>query len=303
MSQSRMPAIATTVVALVALVVGACGSSAKPSSSGSTTSTAGQSLFNQLPSAIQSSKEIKIGSDIEYAPIEFFKEGTQQTQGVDYDLAQALGQQLGVKMTFIDDTDFAGIIGALQSGRFDIIMSAMSDTAERRGKGVEFIDYFSAGSSILVQKGNPKGIKTLNDLCGQTVAVQKGTIQDTDILTPQEPKCRASGKAVSVLRFEKDTDALLQVKNGRAVANVEDFPVAAYNAQTSGGGSDFEAVPGQVGAVSPYGIAVPKASTQLRDALQAALKAIIANGSYDQILARWNVSAGALKTAALNGGS
>jgi polar amino acid transport system substrate-binding protein len=272
----------STLVLILTLVLAACGSSKKTT----TASSGGGTLLSKLPSAIQSSKEIKIGSDIEYAPIEFFKEGTQQTQGVDFDLAQAMGKKLGVKMTFIDDTDFAGIIGALQSGRFDIIMSAMNDNAERRGKGIDFIDYFNAGSSILVQKGNPKAIKGVDDLCGQTVAVQKGTTQDTDILTPQETKCRTAGKPVSVLRFEKDTDALQQVKNGRAVANLEDFPVAAYNAQTSGGGNDFAVVPGQVGVQGSYGIAVPKANTQLRDALQAALKAVIAD-----------------KTATLNSGS
>src|SRR5437660_4062351 len=198
----------STLVLILTLVLAGCGSSKKTT----TASSGGGTLLSKLPSAIQSSKEIKIGSDIEYAPIEFFKEGTQQTQGVDFDLAQAMGKKLGVKMTFIDDTDFAGIIGALQSGRFDIIMSAMNDNAERRGKGIDFIDYFNAGSSILVQKGNPKAIKGLDDLCGQTVAVQKGTTQDTDLVTPQETKCRTAGKPVNVLRFEKDTDALQQVK-------------------------------------------------------------------------------------------
>jgi polar amino acid transport system substrate-binding protein len=252
---------------------------------------------------VQSSKELKIGSDIEYAPIEFYKEGTTQVEGVDYDLAQALAAKLGVKVTFIDDTDFAGIIGALQAGRFDLIMSAMNDTADRRAKGADFIDYFTAGTSIIVQKGNPKGIKSAADFCGQTVAVQRGTVQDTDVVTPQEPKCKSAGKAMTVLRFEKDTDALEQVKNGRAVANLEDFPVAAYNAQTSGGGNDFTAV--DVPGISPgdYGIATLKKDTQLRNALQAALKAVIADGTYDQILQKWNVTAGALKTASINAGS
>jgi polar amino acid transport system substrate-binding protein len=92
------------------------------------------------------------------------------------------------------------------------------------------------------------------------------------------------------------------VKNGRAVADLEDFPVAAYNASTSGGGADFDVVPGQVGDVGSYGIAVPSTNKALRDSLQAALGAIIKDGTYDKILARWNVSAGALKTAPVNGG-
>jgi polar amino acid transport system substrate-binding protein len=281
----------------------ACSSSSKPASSNTTPTSAASDLFSKLPAAIQSSKEIKVGSDIEYPPIEFYKEGTTQTEGLDYDLAQAMGAKLGVKFKFINDTDFAGIIGAMQAGRFDIIMSAMNDTAERRAKGADFIDYFTAGTSIIVPKGNPKAIKTPDDFCGQTVAVQKGTVQDTDVVTPQIEKCNTAGKPLTVLRFEKDTDALQQVKNGRAVANLEDFPVAAYNAKNSGGGNDFDAV--NVPGIGPgnYGIAVLKANTQLRDALQAALKAVIADGTYDQILTKWNVTAGALKTAAINAGT
>lgn len=244
---------------------------------------------------------LRVGSDIEYAPIEFYKENGQDPQGLDIDLARALGAKLGMTVTFTNDTDFAGIIGALRAGRFDIVMSSMNDTAERRGKGVDFIDYFRAGSSILVQKGNPKQVKGLDDLCGAAVAVQKGTTQDTDILSAQETKCRSAGRVLTVLRFEKDIDALQQVKIGRAVANLEDFPVAAYNAATSGGGADFDVIPTQVGDVGVYGIAVPTDNSALRDRLRDALRALIDDGTYDRILTQWNVSAGALKTAAVNG--
>jgi len=287
----------------IATTLSACSSSSKPASSDTTpTSAASADLFSKLPAAIQASKKIRIGSDIEYPPIEFYKEGTTQVEGLDYDLAKAMAAKLGVKVTFVNDTDFAGIIGALQAGRFDIIMSAMNDTAERRAKGADFIDYFTAGTSIIVKKGNPKGITDLDSLCGNTVAVQKGTVQDTDLITPQIAKCPSTSK-LTVLRFEKDTDALQQVKNGRAVANLEDFPVAGYNAKTSGGGNDFDAV--NVPGIGPgnYGIAVLKKNTELRDALQAALKAVIADGTYDQILAKWNVTAGALKTAPINAGT
>jgi polar amino acid transport system substrate-binding protein len=251
-----------------------------------------------LPASIKSSGELKIGSDIEYAPNEFFKENTEIAQGMDVDLGNALAKQLGVKAKFIDDTDFAGIIGAMNSGRFDIIMSSMTDTKERE-QSADLLDYFLAGSSILVQKGNPKAIKSVDDLCGQTAAVQKGTTQDLEILTPQVQKCAGLNKPLNVLRFEKDTDALQQVKLGRAVANFEDFPVAAYNAKTSGGGKDFAVVGQQIGS-APYGIAMPK-NSPLLSLLQTALQKLINNGTYDRILAKWNVSDGALKSAAANG--
>jgi len=294
MTRSRLKVLIAALL-VGSMVLTACGDD--DDSSGTKLTALGENL----PDAIKESGVIRVGSDIEYPPIEFFKEGTKQVQGVDYDIAQAMGKELGVTFKFTNDTDFAGMIGSLKSGRYDIIMSAMNDTAERRGNGVDFIDYFLAGSSMIVKKGNPNKITELDDLCGTTVAVQKGTIQETEILTPQVAKC-ASSKPLNVLAFEKDADALQQVKTGRAVANLEDFPVAAYNALTSGGGDDFEVVGQQIGA-GPYGIAVPTTQTVLRDAIQAALKAVIASGDYDHIMEKWNVADGALKTAALNGGA
>lgn len=291
------------LVAGVALLLAACGGNG--GNEGTSSGGGGLTQLGQkLPSSIQQSKEIKVGSDIEYPPVEFFKEGTQEVQGFDFDLAQAMGQKLGVKVTFINDTDFAGILGALAAGRFDIVMSAMNDTPERRAKAVDFIDYFNVNTGILVAKGNPKGIKTLDDLCGQTVSVQKGTVQEDPILKDQQGKCTSAGKAkVNVLAFEKDADAVQQVKTGRAVAVLEDLPVSAYNAKTVGGGSAMEVAGTTTEAAGKYGIAVLKSNTQLRDALQAALKAVIADGSYDQLLQKWGIQAGSLKTADINTGT
>lgn len=291
-----------SAVAALALLLAACGG--KSSSTAGGTSSAGSSLHSKLPSDIQKAGEIRVGSDIEYPPIEFFKDSTQEVQGLDWDLAQAMGQKLGVKVTFVNDTDFAGILGALISGRFDIVMSAMNDTPERRAKKVDFIDYFKANTGIMVKKGNPDGIKSLTDLCGKTVAVQKGTTQETAVIPAAQSQCSAAGKPkITVLAPEKDVDAVQQVKVGRAAAVLEDLPVSAYNAATSGGGNDFEVAGSTDVGAGKYGIAVPKDDPQLRDALQAALKAIIADGTYDQILAKWNLSAGAYKNADINTGT
>jgi polar amino acid transport system substrate-binding protein len=299
-------AVAIAVTAALGVAAAACSSSNNSgSNSSSTTGALGSKapLYSKLPTSIQKAGQLAVGSDIEYAPIEFYKENTTTAQGVDVDLGKAMAAKLGVKVKFIDDTDFAGIIGALKAGRFDIVMSAMSDNKDRQGQGVDFVDYFSAGSGMIVQQGNPKHIQSLDDLCGQTVAVQKGTVQQTDVLAPQQTKCQQSGKAMTILPFEKDTDALQQVKTGRAVANVEDFPVAAYNATVSGNGKDFSVVPNQVGQISPYGIAIPSNDQQLVQAMQSALKAVIADGTYAKILKRWGVEKGSLTTAQINGGT
>jgi polar amino acid transport system substrate-binding protein len=293
---------------VAALAAAGCGSSKKATTatttattaSAGTTATTAATLFSMLPTSIQSAKEIKVGSDVSYAPIEFFKEGTQQVEGVDYDLGQALGVKLGVKVTFTNSS-FDGLIPALTAGRFDMLMSAMTDNTTRQ-KTVDFVDYFTAGTAILVQKGNPKHIQSLDDLCGKTVALEKGTTQES-VAMAQSKTCTDGGKAkINLLSLGKDTDALQQLKIGRSDADMNDFPVAAYNAQTSGGGNDFE-VAGQQFQSAPYGIAIAKTNTQLRDAIQAALKAIIADGTYDQVMTTWKVTAGALKTAAVNGGT
>ncbi|MDE2571657.1 MAG: ABC transporter substrate-binding protein [bacterium] len=261
--------------------------------------TAG-SLKHLLPARIAAAGVVEVGSDISYAPVEFYKEGTHEVQGLDYDLATAMGAKLGVRFAFVNAT-FDGIIPALLAKRFDIIFSAMNDTAERERR-IDLIDYFMAGSGILVRKGNPNRIHTIADLCGKTADAEQGTAQVT-YLKQQSQRCVAERKGpITILAFATDTDALEQLKLGRSAAHIADFPVAAYDARTEGGGRDFD-VAGKQFENAPYGIGLRKDDRQLRDALQAALKAIIADGEYDRILAKWGLQQGALRTASISAGS
>ena len=289
----------TAAAAAAALTLTGCGgSSGSDNPTLSAPSSSGAPLAASLPQAVRDAGVLKVGSDVAYAPIESFDKDGKTIIGVDPDIAAALSTQLGVKLTLQNGT-FDGLITSLRSKRIDLIMSAMSDNAERQ-KSIDFVDYFTAGTSILVKKGNPSKITSLDDFCGKTIALQRGTTQD-DVATAQQAKCKTAGKALKVLKFDRDTEALLQVKQGRAVADMNDFPVAAYNAQTSGGGNDFEVVGEQIEA-GPYGIGVRKQDTAIRDALQKAVQAIIDNGDYAKILEKWNVKAGAVTTATVNGG-
>src|SRR4029079_12452832 len=99
------------------------------------------------------------------------------------------------------------------------------------------------------------------------------------------------------LTFDTDVDAQQALRAGRSVADMNDFPVAAYVASQT---ADFEVVGEQIDA-GPYGIAFRKEDTALRDEVQTALKAVISSGAYDKILEKWKVTDGALKTAAING--
>lgn len=254
-------------------------------------------------------KVIKVGTDATYAPMEI-KQG-EKIVGVDPDIAAALGKQLGVRFEFTSGT-FDTLLGALPTGRYDAVMSSMSDTKARQegldskgkktGTGVDFVDYFTASTGILVKKGNPEGITSVDDLCGKKLAVQRGTTYETAAKN-LSAKCATDGRAkISIEAFSTDAEAQTRVKSGGAVADLNDSPVAAYIAKSAGGGNDFEAIANK-GTAGPFGIAVDKKNTQLRDALRAAVDAIIADGTYKAALDKWGAGDGAVTKAVVNGGS
>ncbi|MFD9687953.1 ABC transporter substrate-binding protein [Kitasatospora sp. NPDC059146] len=301
---ARRPAFAAAALAAAgALLLTGCGGDGQAAASDPV-----KDVRSKLPKAQRSAGVLRIGMDVNYAPVEF-RGSDGKPAGLDPELATALGRILDVRVEFVD-TPFDKLIPNLQGKQFDVAMSALSDVRARRegldadGKqvnpGVDFVDYFIAGTSIVVPKGNPKGIRTLDDLCGRTIAFQQGTTQD-EIATRQVAVCSRAGKQLTVHRFDTDAKALAEVAAGTAAAGLNDFPVAAYAAKTTDGGGRFE-VTGAQSTSNPYGIAVRKEDTELRDTVAKAVDQLIRSGEYDKILAKWNVSAGAAQNAVVNGG-
>jgi polar amino acid transport system substrate-binding protein len=295
--KSRWAAVAATV-ALGAGVLSSCGGS---DSSGKEPEAIGSKapMYDALPADIQQAKKIVVGSDIAYAPMEYYDTDGSTVLGFDKDLTDLLTKQLGVSFDWHNAT-FDGLITQLKSDRIDVAISGMSDTPERQ-KEIDFVDYYQAGAMLLVQKGNPDGLTSIADLCGKTVAVQRGTTQE-GYAEDQSKKCEADGdQPINLLSFDRETEAMLQVKSGRASADLQDYPVATYNARTSGGGNDFEVVGDQIQA-GPLGIGIGKDESQLRDALQKALQAVIDDGSYQKLIEKYQVPLGAVDEATVNGG-
>ncbi|AJE42472.1 ABC transporter substrate-binding protein [Streptomyces nodosus] len=304
-ARSRIAAVGAVVVAGSLLLAG-CGDQTKGKDSSA--SSASAPLADKLPAQIRDAGVIKVGSDIAYAPVEF-KDDSGNVVGIDPDLAAAMGKQLGVTFDFRNGT-FDGLLTGLRSKRYDVAMSAMTDNKSRQegvdpstgkkvGEGVDFVDYLTAGVSIYTRKGDTKGITSWADLCGKKVAVERSTISE-DLAKAQSKKC-PKGKAITIQAFDDDQQAQTRLRSGGVDAVSSDFPVAAYAVKTSGGGKDFEIVGDQVQA-APYGIAVAKGNTQLRDALQAAMNAVIKNGEYEKILEKWGAQNGAVQESVVNGG-
>ncbi|MEG3631015.1 ABC transporter substrate-binding protein [Streptomyces poriticola] len=307
-ARSRTAAVGAIAVAGALLLTG-CGDQTDSSGSGSdNTSTVAAPLADKLPASIRDKGVIKVGSDIAYAPVEF-KDDSGKVVGIDPDLAAAMGKQLGVTFEFENGT-FDTLITGLRSKRYDIAMSAMTDTKDRQegidsetgkkvGEGVDFVDYFTAGVSIYTKKGDDQGITTWSDLCGKKIVLQRGTVSE-DLAKAEAEKC-PKDKKLSIEAFDNDQQAQTRLRAGGADAGSSDFPVAAYAVKTSGGGNDFQLVGEQVEA-APYGIAVSKENAELRDAVKAALDAVIANGEYQKVLEKWGVTEGAVTEATINGG-
>ncbi|MEU9605915.1 ABC transporter substrate-binding protein [Streptomyces sp. NPDC048057] len=290
----RRRAGSLAALALAALVTVSCGRSDQGSTSNAGgPAAAGKSATDLLPPDVKKKGVLRVATAVGYPPMEMYKPGTTELTGVDPDLARAVADKLGLKLE-LTNAAFDGLIPGLKSGRFDLVMSSMTDSPERR-KAVDFVDYFRTGGVIMTKKGNPEGIKTLEDLCGKSVVLAKGS-SNLDIGQKQNAEC---AEKMRISQSEDAPTGLLQLDSGRAVATIVDYPVAAMFAKEKG---TYEALPTQYGA-APWGIAVAKDRSGLRDAVRVALQGLIDDGGYRKILDSYGVGGSAVPKATVNDGA
>jgi polar amino acid transport system substrate-binding protein len=302
-NRSRALAAALAAIALTSSLA-ACGGGGGAASASGTSSTSGASIATGpadpavaklVPAALRQKGVLVAASDPTYAPDEFVGPDGHTIVGFDADLAAALGKAMGVRIQMVNAT-FDSIIPGLASGKYDLAISSHNDTRERE-KVVDFVDYFQAGESFFTKASGGVSIGSIADICGKAVAVEKGTTEVTDAQT-QSTACAKAGKpTVNVLQFNDQNGANLALSSGRAQLGFADTPVAAYQVKQSAG--QFKLV-GQPYANAVHGIAIPKGSG-LAPAVLAAVKAIIANGQYAAILAKWGVSGLAISHPQING--
>jgi polar amino acid transport system substrate-binding protein len=293
---SRCSAVTAALFATAALA--ACGSSGNDSSSkskASPTVTKDAKVAALVPAAVKSKGTLSVAADATYPPNEFLNPGSKTVVGMNADLADALGKVMGVKVKEVN-APFDGIIPGLASHKYDLGMSSFTDTKEREAT-VDFVTYFSAGTSFYVKaKGGP-AINSLADICGRKGAIEKGTVQ-VDDAKAQSKKCAKAGKpAVKVQVYPDQNGANLALSSGRADFGMADSPVAAYIVKKSSG--QFK-VSGKPYGTAPYGIAIPKKSGLDKPILEA-VKVLMKNGAYTSILKKWGTQDGAITDPKING--
>lgn len=283
---------ALAVVALAATACGRSGQGDAPSGSSSRAAD-GRPAAELLPDPYRKQGVLRVATAVGYPPMEMYAPGTTRLTGVDPDLAEAVARRLNLRLE-LTNAAFDGLIPGLESGRFDLVMSSMTDSAQRR-QAVDFVDYFRTGGVIMTKKGNPQGIASLEDLCGKSVVLAKGS-SNLRIGEEQNAEC---GEKMRISQSEDAPTGLLQLDSGRAVATIVDYPVARMFTEKKSGA--YEVLPKQYGT-APWGIAVSKSQAGLRDAVHRALQELIDSGEYRKILDTWKVGDSAVTEATVNDG-
>ncbi len=287
----RRAMIGLTVAAALSSALAACAKETDTSNSGKpvASASADNSLSAKLPADIKAAGKLIVGTDSSYAPSEFLDTDGKTVIGFDVDLFKAVAQKLGLTTEW-QSANFDNIIPGVKSAKYNVGVSSFTIKAARE-KEATMISYFSAGTQWAAKPG---ATITPDSACGKKIAVQTGTVQVDDI-TERSKKCGAS--KITIEQYQKQSDATNAVVTGKDDAMLADSPVSAYAVKQTGGQLTLI---GNVYQAAPYGYVLAKDQTGLADAINSALQALIADGTYKAVLDKWGVSAGAITAPAVN---
>ncbi len=218
-----------------------------------------------------------VGSDVTYPPFEYM-EGSKAV-GFDVDIAQAIARELGVKLDY-QNTAWDGIFAALKSGKFDMLLSGITITEERK-KTFDLAfskSYFDSGQGVAIKKGG-KAVGSAGDLDGKVVGVQINT-------TGQEAAQKVRG-IKEIKKYETLPEALTDLGVGRIDAVVADYPVLLYNAAQAKD-KKYEVVEGLIiGDPEELGIPVRVAEADLVPVINKVIDDLKKSGEYAKLTKKW----------------
>ncbi|WAA11146.1 substrate-binding periplasmic protein [Fervidibacillus albus] len=226
---------------------------------------------------IQDKGEITVGIMGTYAPYNFLNED-KEYDGFDVDIAKELANRLGVEANFVAQ-DFSGLIPGLETGKFDILVSQVTITDERKEQ-IDFTEpYITNRVKVIVREDN-EDIQSVEDFVGKTIGVGLGTNDEAYLrneLLPQVGEFQINTYD-DVITTLKDLDA------GRIDATINN--VYALKPVIEENGYDVKAV-GDPIKEDQAGVAVKKGNTELVEALNDALEEMKEDGTYKEIYMKW----------------
>lgn len=243
------------VIVLAGLILAACGAGGK-----------GESQLAK----IEENNKLVVGIEGAYPPFNYF-DSSNKLIGFDVDIADEIAKRMGVEIEY-KPTPWDTIIGGLQAKKFDVIISSVAPTEERKAK-VDFTEsYYTTGVQIFTEEGSE--IKDHADIKGKKVGVATGT-------TFAEEAERLGGKAVY---YDNDLLTFQDLTNGRVDAVITDRAVGSRIIKEHG--YPFVAI-GELLYEEKPGITLAKDEPELKDKLNEILKEMKEDGTYEKISQEW----------------
>ena len=262
--------IALMLACVMCLCFAACGSAEKePETSAPEDSTPASS--DTSLEDVKKSGKLTIATSPDFPPFESL-EG-DKVVGIEIDLLEMIAEKLGVELE-INQMDFDSVLPGIQSGKFNVGVSGITVTEDRKKNADFTVPYFAAAQAIVVLKDSP--IKSKADLEGKKVSVQTGTTA--------EEYCMKNGYDVSA--FQANNDALSALTSGKVDAWVIDNETGIQMSETTNGKT---VVLDEPLTTEPYSFAFKKGSTSLVNEINSYVEGWLKDGTIEKIFEKYNV--------------
>ncbi|WP_425292679.1 ABC transporter substrate-binding protein [Agrobacterium larrymoorei] len=254
-------------------------------------------LHDRLPEDIKSAGKMVSVNNGSFPPYEIVT-GTEMS-GASADLTDALAQVLGVKIEHATVGGLPALLSGVNSGRYQFAFGPIGDFKSRE-EASDFVNWVQEFVVFAVQKGNPKGIVSLETACGQRIAVMAGGSAER-VIQAQVEKCKADGKAaVEVQSYTDQPASILAVRSKRADAFFSSQAPLTYFVTQANGQLELTGIGQKNGFDSLFqGAVVPKGSP-LGPVLHDAVKVLMDNGTYAAIMTKWGLENNMLEQPGIN---
>ena len=232
------------------------------------------------PADVTARKQLNVALFAAFPPMAYKNIETNELVGIDIDLANYVGQKFGVSIGW-QETSYEAAVNSLITGRVDLAFSLLDDPAA--ADRLDYLPYLSSGM-LPYTLASHAPIPTALDLCGLKVGANRRNGFDAAMRKWSDANCLpAKRPAIEVMEADGTPAARLQLKQGRVDAIVQSSESVPYTMQLEKG---VYVKIGKALTSQMIVIAFPKRSAALRDAVVAAMKAAVADGSYAKALAK-----------------
>ncbi len=278
------------VLALAGVTMGGCGAGASPS----TVPAGSAAAALAAPDRIKEAGTLVWCSSLDYPTMESTAAGGPaevgtEAVGLDIDIAAEVAKRLGVSST-IDPTGWDYLLTSLNAEGCDLVISGMTSTFGGRAEKADFVDYLRAWTGFLVAPGNPKGIRTVEDLAGRSVAVVPGYSDEASLRAASDDLVAAGKPAIEIVTVTKSGEEWAEeLAAGRVDALAQDSVATVYivDRPPYAGASE---IGGPALDPQPLGIAIRKGDAGMKEAVAAAIDAMYADGTMKAIVATWGLT-------------